>query len=71
MSDMNGLSEEKKFMNCGVQFFTGLKSILDFLKDNPYYKAEFDNMKIIYKDTVEDTANGKREYYVIERKIKQ
>lgn len=71
MSDMNGLSEEKKFMNIGVQFFTGLTNILDFLKDNPYYIAEFDNIKIFYKDTVDDTANGKREYYVIERKIKE
>lgn len=64
------MEEEKKFMNCGVQFFTGLIGILDFLKDNPYYQAEFNNIKIVYKDTVEDTANGKREYYVIERKIK-
>lgn len=64
------MKEEKKFMNCGVQFHTGLTGILDFLKDNPYYQAEFNNIKIVYKDTVEDTANGKREYYVIERKIK-
>ena len=46
-----------------------MMELLDILKENPYYKLQFENIKIKYNTTLEDTANGKREIFVIERKI--
>lgn len=46
-----------------------MMELLDTLKENPYYKLQFENIKIKYNTTIEDTANGKREFFVIERKI--
>ena len=46
-----------------------MMELLDTLKENPYYKLQFENIKIKYNTTIEDTANGKREIFVIERKI--
>lgn len=46
-----------------------MMELLDTLKENPYYKLQFENIKIKYNSTLEDTANGKREIFVIERKI--
>lgn len=46
-----------------------MMELLDTLKENPYYKLQFENIKIKYNTTLEDTANGKREIFVIERKI--
>lgn len=46
-----------------------MMELLDTLKDNPNYKLQFENIKVKYKNTLEDTANGKREIFVIERKI--
>ena len=46
-----------------------MMELLDTLKENPCYKLQFENIKIKYNTTIEDTANGKREIFVIERKI--
>ena len=46
-----------------------MMELLDTLKDNPNYKLQFENIKIKYNSTLEDTANGKREIFVLERKI--
>lgn len=49
--------------------YKAMMEILDTLKDNPNYKLDFENIKIKYNTTLEDTTNGKREIFVIERKI--
>ena len=49
--------------------YKAMMELLDTLKENPYYKLQFENIKIKYNSTLEDTANGKREIFVIERKI--
>ena len=46
-----------------------MMELLDTLKEKPCYKLQFENIKIKYNTTIEDTANGKREFFVIERKI--
>lgn len=49
--------------------YKAMMELLDTLKENPCYKLQFENIKIKYNTTIEDTANGKREIFVIERKI--
>ena len=61
---------EKEPENEEIQMsYKTMMELLDTLKENPNYKLQFENIKIKYNTTIEDTANGKREIFVIERKI--
>ena len=61
--------EEVKFMNTSPQFIFNLKKILDYLVENNTYNAKIGNIEIIYKATIQDTSQGKRQIFEIQRKV--
>lgn len=64
------MEEEIKHMNTTPQLVFGLEKILDYLVENNNYNAQINNTNIFYKGIKEDTANGKRQVFEIERKVK-
>lgn len=60
-----------KYMNTTPQLVLGLEKILDYLVENNNYVAQIDNIQIFNKGTIEDTANGKREIFEIQRKVEE
>ena len=56
-----------KQMNISVSFSLDLTKILNHLVENDTYMAQLGNITIKYIGTTEDTANGKREVFEIER----
>lgn len=68
---MNKLSEEEKLeMRITPLTVIEVKRLLDWLSQNGEYMAQIDNLNMKYKGVAEDTINGKREMFYIERKIK-
>lgn len=64
------MEEEIKHMNTTPQLVLGLEKILDYLVENNNYSAQINNINIFYKGIKEDTVNGKRQVFEIERKVK-
>ena len=59
-----------KQMNISVSFSLDLEKILNDLVENDTYMAQLGNFTIRYIGAKEDTANGKREIFEIERLCK-
>ena len=59
-----------KQMNISVSFSLDLEKILNHLVENETYIAQLGNLTIRYIGVKEDTANGKREIFEIERLCK-
>ena len=59
-----------KQMNISVSFSLDLTKILNHLVENETYMAQLGDIKIRYIGGKEDTANGKREIFEIERLCK-
>ena len=64
------MSEEEKSITTTPQFVYGLERILDELVEKEGYIAQIGNTSVIYDGIVEDTLNGKREIFIITRKVK-
>lgn len=65
------MSEEEKLeMRITPLTVIEVKRLLDWLLQNGEYIAQIGNLNMKYKGVVEDTINGKREMFYIERKIK-
>ena len=60
---------DNKYMNMTPELVFGLESILDKLLEENGYMAKINNTYITYQGIEEDTANGKREVFIIKRKI--
>lgn len=61
--------EEIKSMNVTPETIVFIERMLNFLKENELYQAQFNNITIKLDGIVEDTANGKREIYTLVRKV--
>lgn len=61
----------EKYMSTTPQLVFGLEKILDYLAENNIYTAKIGNTTISYKGIIEDSTNGKREVFEIERKVKE
>lgn len=64
------MDKETKSKTTTPQFVYGLEGILDELVEKEGYMAQIGNTSIIYDGIVEDTFNGKREIFIITRKVK-
>ena len=60
---------DNKYMNMTPELVFGLESILDKLVEENGYMAKINNTYITYQGIEEDTSNGKREVFIIKRKI--
>lgn len=45
--------------------------ILDYIAENGEYLAKIGDLNMVYKGIAEDTINGKRQMFYIERKINE
>lgn len=70
MSEEKKKAIEKDQMNITPLTIYELQKVLDYLSENGSYLAVVDNLSLYYKGTTEDTINGKRQMFYIERKIK-
>ena len=61
--------EEKKQINTSLGFSIDLERILNHLVEHETYMAMISNIRIRYIGEKEDTANGKRQVFEIERKV--
>ncbi len=61
--------EEIKYMNTSPQMVFELEKILDYLVENNTYNAKIGNIEITYKGTINDTSQGKRQLFEIQRKM--
>lgn len=61
--------DKKDQMNITPLTIYELQKVLDYLYENGKYIAMVDNLSLYYKGTIEDTINGKRQMFYIERKI--
>lgn len=59
--------EDSKFMNITPSTVFELNKMLNYIKDNDSYIAQISNISIKYNGIQEDTYNGKREVFIIER----
>lgn len=59
-----------KQMNISVSFSLDLEKILNHLVENDTYMAQLGDITIKYIGAKEDTSNGKREVFEIERLCK-
>lgn len=62
--------KERYFMNITPLTVMEVGKLLDWLTENGDYLAQINNLNMRYKGIIEDTINGKREVFYIERKIK-
>lgn len=62
--------KERYFMNITPLTVMEVCKLLDWLTENGDYMAQINNLNMKYKGVIEDTINGKREVFYIERKIK-
>lgn len=60
-----------KTMNTSLGFILGLEQTLDYLAKNNEYMAQIGEIDIRYIGTKEDTFNGKRELFEIQRRVKE
>ena len=49
----------------------GFEKILDYLVENNSYNAQIGNTTISYKGIIEDTIDGKRQLFEIQRKVEK
>ena len=63
------LEQDKKQINTSLGFSIGLERILNHLVKDETYMAMISNIKIRYIGEKEDTANGKRQVFEIERQV--
>lgn len=63
-------SEEKLEMRITPLTILETEKLMDWLTENGEYLAQIGNLKMQYKGEVEDTLQGKRQVFYIERKIK-
>ena len=68
-ADEVDMEEDRKMGTCSTGFVLDLNKILNYLIDNDKFIAQIGDVKICYKGVIEDTANGARQVFVIERKI--
>lgn len=61
--------EEKKQINTSLGFSIDLERILNHLVEHETYMAMISNIRIRYIGEKEDTANGKRQVFEIERQV--
>lgn len=61
---------EEKTIITSAGFVFGLERVLDELVNTNGYEAKIGNTTVIYQGTVEDTISGKREVFLVTRKIK-
>lgn len=61
--------EEKLEMRITPLTIMETEKLMDWLVKNAEYMAQIGNLKMQYKGLVEDTINGKRQIFYIERKI--
>ena len=59
----------EKEMNISLGFSMDIEKILNYLVENNMYMNQFNNITIRYLGNKEDTANGNRQIFEIERKI--
>ena len=62
--------EEKKYMNITPVTVFELEKMLNWLTEHGTYLAQIGNLRLYYKGTEEDTIDGKREVFLIKRKIR-
>ena len=60
---------ENKFMNITPSTVFELENILNYIKENGEYLAQIGNIRMYYKGEEEDTIDGKREVFLIKRKV--
>lgn len=60
---------DKQQMNISLGFSMDLEKILNYLVENNMYMAQLNNITIRYLGNKEDTANGNRQVFEIERKM--
>lgn len=63
-------SEEKLEMRITPLTILETEKFMDWLAENGEYLAQIGNLKMQYKGEVEDTLQGKRQVFYLERKIK-
>ena len=63
------MEEEIKEMRITPLTIIEFNKILDYLIKNGEYMAQIGDLSMRYTGTVEDTTNGKREMFYIERKV--
>jgi len=63
------MKEEKLEMRITPLTIMEIEKLLDWLSKNGEYLATIDKINFKYKGIAEDTINGKREMFYIERKI--
>ena len=61
--------EEKKQINTSLGFSIDLERILNHLVEHETYMAMISNIRIRYIGEKEDTINGKRQVFEIERQV--
>ena len=61
--------EDKKQVNTSLGFSIDLERTLNYLAEHNMYFAQIGKTKIRYIGEKEDTANGKRQVFEIERQV--
>lgn len=63
--------EEKVEMRITPLTIIEFNKILDYISENGEYLAQIGDLNMRYKGIAEDTINGKRQIFYIERKINE
>ena len=63
--------EEKVEMRITPLTIIEFNKILDYIAENGEYLAQIGDLNLRYKGVAEDTINGKRQMFYIERKINE
>lgn len=63
------MEEDKKTEIASIGFIMDLEKILNYLSENKIYVAKIGKTSISYVGELEDTADGKRQVFEIERKV--
>lgn len=60
-----------KQIDTSLGFIMGLEQILNYLVEHNQYMAQIGNINIKYLGKKEDSFNGKREVFEIQRKVEE
>lgn len=63
------MEEDIKTEIASIGFITDLEKILNYLSENKIYVAKIGKTSISYVGELEDTVDGKRQVFEIERKV--
>ena len=63
-------NEQKLSMNITPITVMEVEKLLNWLTEHGEYMAQIGDLKMKYKGIVEDTINGKRQVFYLERKVK-